>query len=555
MVRSGFWNSLGTDIRTYYNTDFSHLMSLMIKDGIHQNYGEQLVVLPGSGLQVVVQTGECWFNECWVRNDADLQISIDNAPIVAGYKRIDAIAIKIDATNAVRNGTIEYVAGEPGSSPVAPTLTDTDEIHWHLLAYVTVNANATSISASNIENKVGTTGTPFITGILETVDITTLLGQWSSQFNDWMDENNTEFQAWFQHMKDQLDEDAAGHLQNEIDEVNDRLDNLSSDAVDINYDDTTTQLGASNVQTAIEKLKAAFSSALTSLKATPIAQAVGATGNTFASVISTLATIKDSRTRNKVANLTNQDGRRVHSYAGLWRTTNSDGTVRTCMSIPEAGYYDTWDIVGATDAQIKSLGWLIPSGNKAISANGSYDVKANATVSVSVPTIVSVQRGQIMVNGYTHSSVNATISAVDMNRSLVICGIAETSHTNNSDSTTPTVTGQMTSTTNITFRYNNGASGQAVIEYTVITFANATVQRGYLQVSGSSGQRVDMSACPSQKSFGIANCAFVGAPGAGRDSCTPTCGLVQVSEYQFDIHWGSYGTATVHIDWQVVTMA
>ncbi len=160
-----------------------------------------------------------------------------------------------------------------------------------------------------------------------------------------------------------------------------------------------------------------------------------------------------------------------------------------------------------------------------------------------------------MVSGYTHSSVNATISAVDMNRSLIICGIAETSHVNNSDSTTPTVTGQMTSPTNITFRYNNGASGQAVIEYTVITFANATVQRGYLQVSGSSGQRVDMNTCPSSKSFGIANCAFVGAPGAGRDSCTPTCGLIQVSEYQFDIHWGSYGTATVHIDWQVVTMA
>ena len=223
MVRSGFWNSLGTDIRTYYNTDFSHLMSLMIKDGIHQNYGEHFVVLPGTGLQVVVQTGECWFNECWVRNDADLQVSIDNAPIVAGYKRIDAIAIKIDATTAVRNGTIEYVAGSPGSSPVAPTLTDTDDIHWHLLALVTVNANVTSISASNIENKVGTTGTPFITGILETVDITTLLGQWSSQFNDWMGENNTEFQTWFQHMKDQLDEDAAGHLQNEIDDLDERL--------------------------------------------------------------------------------------------------------------------------------------------------------------------------------------------------------------------------------------------------------------------------------------------------------------------------------------------
>lgn len=393
MVRSGFWNSLGTDVRTYYNTDFSHLMSLMIKDGIHQNYGEHLVVLPGTGLQVIVQTGECWFNECWVRNDADLQISIDNAPIVAGYKRIDAIAIKIDATNAVRNGTIEYVAGTPGSNPVAPTLTDTDEIHWHLLALVTVNANATSISASNIENKVGTTGTPFITGILETVDITTLLGQWSSQFNDWMDENNTEFQAWFQHMKDQLDEDAAAHLQNEIDgitddieTINDRIDNLDLSASSISYVDTTTQLGASNVQTAIEKLKAAFSSALTSLKATPIAQVVGATGNTFAAVIQKLNAIV-VRQNNPTTKWQNSSGRPVTNVSnGGARGNCADNTIRSVFEVPTGYYQNGRDLLGVTDAHMNQLGWLIPSGNKAITANGSnIDVRANATVSVNVP--------------------------------------------------------------------------------------------------------------------------------------------------------------------------
>ena len=411
MVRSGFWNSLGTDIRTYYNTDFSHLMSLMIKDGIHQNYGEHLVVLPGTGLQVVVQTGECWFNECWVRNDADLQVAIDNAPIVAGYKRIDAIAIKIDATNAVRNGTIEYVAGTPGSSPVAPTLTDTDEIHWHLLALVTVNANATSISASNIENKIGTTGTPFITGILETVDITTLLGQWSSQFNDWMDENNTEFQAWFQHMKDQLDEDAAAHLQNEIDDIsgdidsiNDRLDNLDLSATSVSYNDTTTQLGATNVQTAIEKLKVAFSSALTSLKATPIAQAVGATGSTFAAVIQKLNAIA---TPGKSTSVKWSDNilKIVDGNLGS-RGRCSDNVVRSVFELP-AGWYGshdgTRDLLGITDAKMQQLGWVIPSGSQSITANGNYDIRTKASVSVNVTNRQAIEIGYMIISLGNHN--------------------------------------------------------------------------------------------------------------------------------------------------------
>lgn len=250
MVRSGFHNSLGTDIRTYYNSDFSHLMSLMIKDGIHQNYGHQFITLPGSGLEVIVQTGECWFNEVWVRNDADLPITVPAAPIVSGYSRIDAVAIKIDNTTAVREGTIEYVAGAASSTPSAPVLTDTDDVHWHLICLVTVPANATSINAANVENKIGTTTTPFITGILSTIDITTLLNQWSGQFSDWMSnndaefqewfaENTSEFQTWFQHMKDQLTEDAAGHLQEEIDKFNINTSDYA--------DGTSIELGIKNL--------------------------------------------------------------------------------------------------------------------------------------------------------------------------------------------------------------------------------------------------------------------------------------------------------------------
>lgn len=231
-VRDGFWNSMVGDVRTYYNTDFSHILSLLIKDGVYQNYGQALITIPGEGLQVIVQQGEAWFDEHWIRNDSDLQVAIDTAPIVAGYSRIDAIAIKVDSTPSLegRHVTIDYIPGTAGTEPVMPELIDTDLIKYHLLCTVTVPANATSITQANITNYIGTETTPFISGILETIDATVLLAQWSAQFTEFMQDNESEFNTWmsnqqnaftnwFESIRDQLDEDAAGHLQLEIDDL------------------------------------------------------------------------------------------------------------------------------------------------------------------------------------------------------------------------------------------------------------------------------------------------------------------------------------------------
>lgn len=225
-VRSGFWNSVGTDIRTYYNRDFSHLISLLVKDGVHQNYGSALTVAQGTGMQVIVRTGEAWFNDTWVRSDSDMQVNIDQAPIVAGFSRIDAIAIKIDARQSVREGTIEYIAGTATSeTPSAPELVDTDEIHWHLLATILVRTNDEEIPGSRITNYVGTDTTPFISGILDTISAEVLINQWQSEWTEWSTEKQTEFITWFNNLHYILDGDVAGHLQNEIDDIYSKLTN------------------------------------------------------------------------------------------------------------------------------------------------------------------------------------------------------------------------------------------------------------------------------------------------------------------------------------------
>lgn len=47
---------------------------------------------------------------------------------------------------------------------------------------------------------------------------------YNQQFEEMLTNYGNSFNTWFNHMKDQLDEDAAGHLQLEIDEINETLD-------------------------------------------------------------------------------------------------------------------------------------------------------------------------------------------------------------------------------------------------------------------------------------------------------------------------------------------
>lgn len=219
-VRSGFWNSSGSDIRRYYNSDFSHLISLLINDGVSQNYGESLIPTTGNGMTVVIQTGEAWFNDIWLRNDTDLVVDIDAAPIVSGYSRLDAIAIKIDASSGVRDGTIVYMAGTPtAGTPTLPEMVDTLDVHWHLLASVLVKTNDTSIPRERITNYVGSTTTPLITGLLETVSTEDLIQQWQAEFNSWNSSKQAEFEAWVETIRGILDEETAGHLQLEIEDL------------------------------------------------------------------------------------------------------------------------------------------------------------------------------------------------------------------------------------------------------------------------------------------------------------------------------------------------
>lgn len=190
---SGFFNSVDHD-RLYDATDISRLFDGLIRDGIFASIGDCLVVKQSNQMNVTVGTGRAWFNHTWSYNDALYPVTIPPSEIL--MDRIDAVVLEINSVEAVRANSIKLIKGTPASTPTKPALTNTKEVHQYPLAYVTVGKEVTSIRQADIENCVGTSVCPFVTGILEVISIEQLIPQWKDILNRFVEENTANFNTW-----------------------------------------------------------------------------------------------------------------------------------------------------------------------------------------------------------------------------------------------------------------------------------------------------------------------------------------------------------------------
>lgn len=238
MLTFGFYNAINHD-RTYDAEQMSSIFDGIIEDGVFMSIGEHLNVTAGENMRVIVAPGRAWFNHTWSLNDAPLPIDVEESEVV--LDRIDALVLEINHDDMVRANEIKFVKGLPSSEPEKPELIHNEVIHQYPLAYVTVKAGVTQIRQDDIENAIGTSETPFITGILDTINIDTLIAQWESQFNTQMTEDKSRFdkwytearkeyvenfdsdqeafETWFANLQVQLDANVAANLQRQIDDI------------------------------------------------------------------------------------------------------------------------------------------------------------------------------------------------------------------------------------------------------------------------------------------------------------------------------------------------
>ena len=276
MERCGFFdaNLVGEEYdRVYLAAQFAAYFASFIGNGVYAEHSNQLqvVAMPTPQMQVGVEKGQGWINGYWYENTDTMYLPIEVADGV--LSRIDSIVLRLGF--AERNMWLMVKKGTPAVNPIAPEVTRTADYYDLQLATVSIPASSIRITQAQIQDtRMNQDVCGWVTGVVKQLDTTTLFNQfetyfqefkennqadyeewteaqkqawlsWVSgqetDFTDWTDEQKEEyetwyvthinqwqsdFDTWFENIKDQLGEDAAGNLQNQIDEHEARLNNL-----------------------------------------------------------------------------------------------------------------------------------------------------------------------------------------------------------------------------------------------------------------------------------------------------------------------------------------
>lgn len=228
----------GTFDREYIAEQWANYFKLFVGNGVFATPTNQLKVVADTGMFVKISIGWAFINGYWYHNDTELEVEIP-ANMTASTIT-DGIFIRWNSADR----EIKAVVGVDRTTPnrVAP--------YYELkLADIVVSTGATQITDAEItDTRMDSSVCGIVTGVIDVIDAGNLFAQYQAIFTQWMNSTDTDFDewrdnqealytqwynairaqqtqdledfdAWFDAIKGQLSEDAAGHLQNEIDDI------------------------------------------------------------------------------------------------------------------------------------------------------------------------------------------------------------------------------------------------------------------------------------------------------------------------------------------------
>lgn len=253
MENSLFWDaqetSEGVLDRVYNSDDFAAMFSGFWGDGLIPNTSTALLVEPiENSFAVVVNPGDAFMGGRFYQNTEDKQFTLSNGN---SQERIDYIALRFDGEN--RKVYLKYLEGAEGAG--SPLYARSTALYDLLLAKITVPANAQYLTDEMVDDLRGTSLCPWI----------------NLRFD--LDAITSSFQAWYDNVRELLNEDVAEQLQSEIDaletqhqadvaelesknsELTSQITSLNSDITSLNQSITSLNSQVSTLQTKNNQLQ------------------------------------------------------------------------------------------------------------------------------------------------------------------------------------------------------------------------------------------------------------------------------------------------------------
>ena len=234
--------------RAISSQPLKNLLHRLFTDGILPDVSSNLEVIAGEGMTINVKPGFCIIQGGLKLEEELRTLSIQASS--SSYSRIDTVVMRWNDNVDYRICDLYILQGEPAANPVRPELTREGGIYELGLADILIPANSTVISDSRItDTRYDSTRCGVISSLSEfdttfiynqvtadlneyrsgvETDFTTWINTQTTAYENWIAEAESnfgsweggleqEFNDWFDTIRGILDEEAAGHLQNEID--------------------------------------------------------------------------------------------------------------------------------------------------------------------------------------------------------------------------------------------------------------------------------------------------------------------------------------------------
>ncbi|BDM75675.1 pyocin knob domain-containing protein [Lactococcus garvieae] len=199
------WNDVNGD-RLYDAEDFMRFFAAFLKTGVVMSFKDGLRVRSAqNGMNIQVGGGSAVIGGGSYLNDENIAIQVNVASSV--QDRVDSVVLRMD-----KNARDTYLYYKPSDT----TVVRNDILFELQLATISVKMNAAQITDADITDMrsdptVCGWSTPF-----DNINVDGIVDQYKGIFA----QADVEFQAWFQNLKNQLDDNQAANLQNQIDAIN-----------------------------------------------------------------------------------------------------------------------------------------------------------------------------------------------------------------------------------------------------------------------------------------------------------------------------------------------